>query len=111
MSPEERLTLQTLGWKVVRKKPVAVQAVEITPNNYYDLVLLVNANGGDAYHYHPERAAVREHNDAFWLKTLQGVMSAQYGDYLIYGTEGEFYPVKPHVYPNVYEDVVMSEKD
>lgn len=37
--------------------------------------------------------------------TLEGTMTAQYGDWIIRGTEGELYPCKPSVFERKYEAV------
>ena len=37
------------------------------------------------------------------IKTLEGVMTAKIGDYIIKGVEGEIYPCKPEIYEKTYE--------
>ena len=37
------------------------------------------------------------------IKTLEGVMHASVGDYIIKGLRGEFYPCKPDVFEQKYE--------
>lgn len=37
------------------------------------------------------------------IATLEGVMTAQPGDWIIRGTEGELYPCKPSVFERKYE--------
>lgn len=39
------------------------------------------------------------------IETLEGVMTAQIGDWIIRGTKGEIYPCKPDVFADVYEPV------
>lgn len=39
------------------------------------------------------------------IKTLEGTMTANYGDWIICGTEGELYPCKPSVFERKYEAV------
>ena len=36
------------------------------------------------------------------LKTLEGVMYASIGDYIIEGVDGEFYPCKPDIFEQTY---------
>lgn len=53
--------------------------------------------------------------DAYWtsitapsplaIKTLEGVMTAQPGDYIIKGVQGEIYPCKPDIFEATYEPV------
>ena len=44
---------------------------------------------------------------AYWLDipTLEGVMKASPGDYIIRGVQGEFYPCKPNIFEDTYEVV------
>lgn len=39
------------------------------------------------------------------IKTLEGEMLGNTGDYLIQGIEGEFYPCKPEIFNKTYEKV------
>jgi hypothetical protein len=56
-----------------------------------------------------EQHKVIDHNRggsdyAQWdIHTLEGVMTAQPGDWIIRGTEGELYPCKPSVFERKYE--------
>ena len=47
------------------------------------------------------------HNDGtVEIKTLEGVMKANKGDYIIQGVNGEIYPCKPDIFEKTYEEVV-----
>lgn len=39
------------------------------------------------------------------IKTLEGEMLGNTGDYLIQGIEGEFYPCKPEIFKKTYDKV------
>ena len=39
------------------------------------------------------------------IPTLEGIMEANVGDYIIKGIKGEFYPCKPDIFEATYEDV------
>lgn len=41
---------------------------------------------------------------AILIPTLEGEMRAEYGDYIIKGVKGEFYPVKPDIFHETYEE-------
>jgi len=41
----------------------------------------------------------------FFIKTLEGVMLASVGDYIITGVNGEQYPCKPDIFEKTYEPV------
>lgn len=37
------------------------------------------------------------------IKTLEGTMRGDYGDYIIRGVQGEIYPCKPDIFEQTYE--------
>jgi hypothetical protein len=39
------------------------------------------------------------------IKTLEGTMRGDYGDYIIRGVQGEIYPCKPDIFEQTYEPV------
>ncbi len=39
------------------------------------------------------------------IPTLEGTMTAGYGDWIIRGVKGEFYPCKHHIFEATYEPV------
>lgn len=45
------------------------------------------------------------------IKTLEGIMAAAPGDWIIKGTEGEFYPCKPSVFERKYAPLPPVCKD
>lgn len=72
----------------VRKKPVEVEAFQLTEDNARMLAnwckgLLVSNN--------------------IQILTLEGVMTARQGDYIIKGVHGEFYPCAPAIFEKTYE--------
>ena len=40
----------------------------------------------------------------FMIRTLEGDMRATYGDWIIRGVQGEFYPCKPDIFAQTYEE-------
>ena len=44
-------------------------------------------------------------NEEEYIKTLEGTMKANKGDYIITGVKGERYPCKPDVFKQSYEEV------
>lgn len=40
-----------------------------------------------------------------YIKTLEGVYIARVGDYIVKGVHGEFYPCKPDIFEETYEEV------
>jgi hypothetical protein len=43
------------------------------------------------------------------IKTLEGVMLASYGDFIIKGVKGEIYPCKPVIFYATYEESEDTE--
>ena len=39
------------------------------------------------------------------IPTLEGIMRANAGDWIIRGVQGEFYPCKPDIFEQTYEEV------
>ena len=46
-----------------------------------------------------------EHTPTLDIDTLEGVISAQPGDYIVKGVNDEFYPCKPDIFEKTYEFV------
>ena len=82
-----------------RKKPVVISAVrfEDTP----DSLVAIGRMGLDpiVVSYADPAAPI------LTIKTLEGVMSANVGDYVIRGVKGEFYPIKEDIFLKTYEKV------
>jgi hypothetical protein len=45
------------------------------------------------------------------IQTLEGMMVAAFGDWIIKGVAGEFYPCKPDIFDKTYEAVEPTEED
>lgn len=41
----------------------------------------------------------------FYIPTSEGIMKVSFGDYIIKGVNGEFYPCKPDIFAKTYEEV------
>ena len=46
-----------------------------------------------------------KHPGEYYVQTLEGPLTIRRGDWLIEGTEGEFYPCKDSVFQRKYEQV------
>ena len=47
-----------------------------------------------------------------YVETLEGIMTASLGDYIVKGVNGEFYPVKPDIFEQTYDilpDVIKAD--
>lgn len=82
-----------------RKKPVEVEAVQWLGRNYDDMENFITAEFG--YKEQPDQKAA-----AVVIPTLEGIMEASPGDYIIKGIKGEFYPCKPDIFAKTYEPVI-----
>jgi len=83
-----------------RKKPVAIEAFQWFGDERQteDPVWIVEAiRNGTAYY--------DQESGTFKIKTLEGEMSAQQGDWIIQGVHGEIYPCKPDIFEKTYEPV------
>jgi ethanolamine utilization protein EutQ (cupin superfamily) len=80
-------------------KPVEIEAIQFTGlASYNEMLLAWDRNFDDvAVHFEDLPSQVLE------IRTLEGTMTANVGDYIIKGTEGEFYPCKPSVFERKYE--------
>ena len=83
-----------------RKKPVVIDAIQLTDESLMDCISFV----------YPEYAVI-EHSvldiirdrKYLYIETLEGDMKASFGDYIIKGVQGEFYPCKPDIFEATYE--------
>ena len=55
----------------------------------------------DAIQYNTQE----ENNYQLGIPTLEGIMKASIGDYIIRGAKGEFYPCKPDIFKITYDEV------
>lgn len=95
-----------------RKKPVEIEARQWdgTASDATPIIDWVLTNGATA-RYHEEDsgrtpANTPWHDPGFIvIDTLEGRMSAREGDWIIRGVQGEFYPIKPDIFEQTYEEV------
>lgn len=64
-----------------------------------------------AYHCEGERCVIEAATGCMTIPTLEGVMTASPGDWIIRGTEGELYPCKPSVFQRKYEPAATTAKE
>lgn len=99
-----------------RKKPVVIEAVEVTAADYNPRYIDSPWDGCPFSEIPPEwlckavdDGTVTPHNRggsdyAQWdIKTLEGTMTAQPGDYIIRGIKGELYPCRGDIFEATYE--------
>lgn len=88
-----------------RKKPVVIEAMQFdgSPQSAMVIVDWMQVVGGvEPSHRAP---SYRPGIETLFIYTLEGVMEASAGDYVIRGVQGEFYPCKPDIFAKTYEEV------
>jgi hypothetical protein len=73
-----------------RKKPVVIEARQYTRNGMEAEQVAAWCSG-------------RQTVDGCVIHTLEGDHLANYGDWIIRGVKGEFYPCKPDIFEQTYE--------
>ena len=91
-----------------RKKPVVVEAMQLIDRkqSVIDCLDFVFALRMDPSQIDSSATMkkIREER-GFVIRTLEGDMKVSYGDYIIKGVNGEFYPCKPDIFEKTYEKV------
>lgn len=82
--------------KRYRKRPVEVEALKLDPQNAFDVLDRVGGELEMTDYGTPT---------ALLIPTLEGIMRAEIGDYIIRGVEGEYYACKPGIFEKTYEKV------
>lgn len=83
--------------KKYKKKPVVIEAMQLTKDNVVDVLSFCNSTGNIV--------ASNEDDMGISILTLEGTMLATTGDYIIKGIKGEFYPCKADIFEQTYEEV------
>lgn len=78
-----------------RKKPVVIEAIQYDGSG--KSVSEIYCNLGTEFYLNA---------DGLYIKTLEGDMKANVGDYIIKGINGEMYPCKPGIFEKTYEEVI-----
>ena len=89
-----------------KKKPVTVECIKWDGKNLFDVITftdkkpelnhMVAMDGWESYESLVQR-------DGLKIYTLEGVMDASIGDYIIRGVKGELYPCKPDIFHETYD--------
>lgn len=77
-----------------RKKPVVIEAFQFRIDNCPDWFMDKVTD-----------LSIITHEKHCFIETLEGLMKANYGDYIIRGVDGEVYPCKPDIFEKTYEAV------
>lgn len=88
-----------------RKKPVVIEAMQYdgTTTTGTPIIDWALAGGVTIRFWCGDGEACRKDTHALHVQTLEGVMTADVGDWVIKGVQGEFYPCKPDIFAATYE--------
>jgi len=75
-----------------RKRPVVIEAYQ----HLTGFATTISEWAGSAVEFDADRGV-------FCVRTLEGVVTAEMGDWIIRGVNGEFYPCKPDIFAATYE--------
>lgn len=78
-----------------RKLPVVIEAVLYRGNNWNDIM-----------GWSKGKVTASITPNCLSVETLEGVITANIGDWIIRGVNGEFYPCKPDIFDKTYEPVL-----
>ena len=92
------------------KKPVTIEAIELTKDNIFEVVTFLEGSKPDIESYcamdrWEDYTRIVE-GEGLRLKTLESdgqTQVADIGDYIIKGVQGEFYPCKPDIFKETYD--------
>lgn len=93
-----------------RKKPVVVEAVKWSGSNLEEIRDFVGDSLIENYmEFLNKDRTIDKMLVGIGIRTLEGDHIAEYGDYIIKGVQGEFYPCKPDIFEQTYEEVIENE--
>ena len=86
--------------KQFRKKPVVIEAIQFDGTNKEEIQNFIGDEIGQDVN-----------SKDLFITTLEGIMIASVGDYIIKGVQGEFYPCKPDIFEQTYNEVQENASD
>lgn len=87
-----------------KKKPVSISAFQL---GYQDIPLWFQGAIKDNFVSNID-AFLASANEVIKIKTLEGIMTAQKGDWIIRGIKGEIYPCKDEIFRETYDFVNLT---
>jgi hypothetical protein len=84
------------------KKPVTITAVlwDGSSSEAYNIIEWVREHGGNARYKEANESP--DHKPRIEIVTLEGILAASPGDWIIQGVKDEFYPCKPDIFDQTY---------
>lgn len=99
--------------KFFTKKTVTISAIQWTGDNLAQVIEFTGKHPrwGEWFKSMDEYIAhVRDDGNRFKIFTLEGVMDALPGDWIIRGVQGERYPCKPDIFAETYSPAELQER-
>ena len=81
--------------KQYSKKPVTIEAIQLTDKNHSEIIQWLSSYNVESYTLN---------SFEFYVKTLEGDMKANVGDYIIKGIKNEFYPCREDIFKMTYDE-------
>jgi hypothetical protein len=85
--------------KTFIKKPIQIEALQWTGLNEREIIHFCSGKAFFGQVSDGKISCIR-----LTIETIEGVMTAQIGDWIIKGIEGEFYPCKASIFEKTYEE-------
>lgn len=79
-----------------KKKPVVIEAIHFTDKTEKECYKFLENQNIEVIIDNHKVTQIK-------IETLEGIMTANLGDYIIKGIKGEFYPCKPDIFEANYE--------
>ena len=84
--------------KQYSKKPVTIEAIQLTDDNHSEIIQWLSS-------YNVESYTLKSTDPSeLYIETLEGVMKANIGDYIIKGVKDEFYPCREDIFKMTYDE-------
>lgn len=83
------------------KKPITIEAFQISPKRVNEFHKWCEQVGFSNWRM--------ERDGTIAITTLEGIMTAKSGDWIIKGIKGEFYPCKPDIFEESYQQEVIED--
>ena len=96
------------------KKPVTIDAIQVKANNFDRICDFMGCTPEQVLN---PMSDIDEHGDSrdpylgVIIDTLEGKMTANIGDMIIKGVNGEFYPCKPDIFAKTYDKADTDYRD
>jgi hypothetical protein len=91
--------------KKYMKKPVVIKALQWDGMNTSEILAFAKSDAYFVYHDTAWEAQAGPVMAELYIKTLEGDMHANKGDYIIQGVRGEFYPCAKDIFEETYDEV------